>query len=76
MKVGFTWVRIYFIQCVSFIQPSVLHHLVDRIGVSDIIQRILIQNDQVGKLSGLDTSEVTNLNRLYLVYTVVLIIWT
>ena len=46
------------VERVPFEQLSILHHVVDRIGVPNVIQRVLRQHDQVGELSYFDAPQI------------------
>ena len=37
---------------------AVLHHVADRVGVVDVLERVLRQHDEVGELAGLDAAKV------------------
>src|SRR2546430_15183813 len=50
--------RPHFVQRCAFIQPPVLHHVMDLLGVVDVLERIRVEHDQVGQLAGLERAQV------------------
>src|SRR5688572_8497309 len=46
------------VECVSIVQPTVLHDVSDRIRVLDLDQRILVEYQEVRKLTNLERPDV------------------
>src|SRR5438045_215411 len=50
--------RVHLVQRVPVIHAPVLHHVADRVGVLDVIERILIEYDEIRELAPLDRAEI------------------
>src|SRR5688572_33207520 len=51
--------RRHLFQRVGVVQSTVLHHVAERVGVADVLQRIAIEHLKIGELSNLQRPQVT-----------------
>src|SRR5688572_10084524 len=56
--IRFSLARIELVHGIAIVETSVLHHHADRIRVADVLERIGIEDDEIGELASLDRSEV------------------
>src|SRR5688572_25852631 len=46
------------IECLSIVQLSVFHHVTDRVCITDVPERVLIEHDEIGQLAGFQRPQV------------------
>src|SRR5262245_55543755 len=46
------------VERVRVVEPAVLHHARDRLGVADVGERVLVHDEQIRKLAGLERADL------------------
>src|SRR2546425_1421580 len=47
-----------FVQGLALVEPAVLHHVADRVGIVDVLERVGVEHDEIGELARLERTQV------------------